>query len=378
MAIAAAMAASCGRPSAEQTRPAPEIRLTLPAENPAGGFIEVVNLPDAVLERLEDANLSAEQWTKVFPVATNAELIGPLMLGTYAIVGRTVRFTPAFPFDPGRAYRVKFDPPAFGPPLWSTVSRRAAVKIPTTVIERVYPSSSVVPENQLRMYIEFSAPMGLRPGLQHVRLYDDRAREIVDPFLPLDAELWNAERTRYTVFFDPGRQKRGILPHARMGRSLTAGRRYVLVVDKEWRDANGLPLKEAFRREFRVGPPDERPLDPATWRITVPRAGTRDPLAVTFPEALDHGLLMRALGVSVPGGTRVPGVAATDTAESRWLFTPRAPWIAGEYQLVALSILEDLAGNQIGRAFEVDAFDRVDDSPQPDVFTRPFRIDSAS
>ena len=97
-----------------------------------------------------------------------------------------------------------------------------------------------------------------------------------DPFLPLDAEFWNDDRTRYTVFFDPGRQKRGIAPIADMGRSLTEGKSYTLVIDAEWRDGNGLPLKQPFRRTFKVGPPDEQPLDPKTWKIDAPAAGTSD------------------------------------------------------------------------------------------------------
>ena len=126
---------------------------------------------------------------------------------------------------------------------------------------------------------------------------------MTDPFLPLDAEFWNDDRTRYTVFFDPGRQKRGIAPIADMGRSLTEGKSYTLVVDAEWRDGNGLPLKQPFRRTFKVGPPDERPLDPKTWTDSRrPRPARSTPLTVAFPEPLDHGLLLRALGVLAPDG----------------------------------------------------------------------------
>jgi hypothetical protein len=32
---------------------------------------------------------------------------------------------------------------------------------------------------------------------------------------------------------------------------------------------------------------------------------------------------------------------------------PSEPWSPGDYTLIALGILEDLAGNRIGRAFEV-------------------------
>ena len=39
--------------------------------------------------------------------------------------------------------------------------------------------------------------------------------------------------------------------------------------------------------------------------------------------------------------------------ETRWRFTPRVAWVAGDHALVALTLLEDPAGNRLGRAFEV-------------------------
>ncbi len=177
------------------------------------------------------------------------------------------------------------------------------------------------------------------------------------------------------MFFDPGRQKRGILPNEEMGRSLVAGRAYTLIVSREWLDADGMPLKEEFRRRFTVGPPDERPLDQHTWRVDRPRAGTRDPLSVTFPEPLDHGLLQRALGVADTNGRILQGEQRVSAQETRWEFVPAAAWRSGDYFLQALTILEDMAGNRIGRAFEVDEFSRVDDSAEQESVTRPFRIE---
>jgi hypothetical protein len=176
------------------------------------------------------------------------------------------------------------------------------------------------------------------------------------------------------VFFDPGRQKRGIAPIAQMGRSLTAGKAYTLVVDAGWRDGNGLPLKDAFRRTFRVGPPDERPLDHKIWELKTPRAGSSDPLVVTFGEPLDHGLLLRALGVTAPGGTPIAGDVSVGNGEVSWTFTPKTPWQAGTHQLVAFAMLEDLAGNRIGRAFEVDQFDRSDRSAEVEKTLIPFSV----
>jgi hypothetical protein len=49
-------------------------------------------------------------------------------------------------------------------------------------------------------------------------------------------------------------------------------------------------------------------------------------------------------------------------------------WRSGSYELLVLSILEDRAGNQIGRAFEVDNFDTVDKGPEPKTVTLPFVV----
>lgn len=358
-----------------------EVRLITPPGN-AKAVIEVGDLPDEVLRHLSASERSREEWANVLRVSVaDGE---PAMLGAYEVTGRTLRFTPMFPFDAGRQYHVAFNPGALtgaapgASRLVTTVGLPAATVEPSTLVATVFPSADVVPENQLRLYIHFSAPMGRKGGLEYIKLVDDSGREVVDPFLPLDAEFWNDDRTRYTVFFDPGRQKRGILPNQQMGRSLERGRRYALVVSREWRDANGLPLKEVFKREFTVGSADERPLDVSAWRIAVPPAGSRDAIVVTFPEPLDHGLLLRALGVASQDGKFLEGDVKIEAAESRWSLTPRASWREGTYQLVAFAMLEDLAGNRIGRAFEVDRFDRADQSPEVERTSIPFQIGSTS
>ncbi|HSC26121.1 MAG TPA: hypothetical protein VLD67_02540 [Vicinamibacterales bacterium] len=377
--LAAGLAGACSGRAADSPP-----RITLRTDTPAP-VVDVTGLPRADLERLAGASLTPEQWIRLLrvEVSSGGETTSavPPVAGSYAIAGEAIRFTPLFPLDPGRQYTVVFDPSRMpgardggtGGRIETVVSRPAEARAPSTHVERVYPTLDVLPENQLRMYIQFSAPMGLRGGLDHVRLLDERGNEVVDPFLPLDAEFWNADRTRYTVFFDPGRVKRGILPNKEMGRALEPGRRYTLVVSSEWSDAYGLPLKSSFAREFRVTSADERPLDTGAWRIEPPDAGSSAPLTVSFPEPLDHGLLMRALGVS-RGGAPLAGEIRVEDAERRWIFTPRDPWGAGDHELVVLSFLEDLAGNRIGRAFEVDAFDRVDKGAEPERHIVPFRV----
>ena len=346
--------------------------------------IDVGGIPPRALSQLATAGWTEEQWQALMKVSVQSTdgAAMPAVTGRYDVAGAILRFTPRFPFDAGRPYVVRFDP-AWLPGVQSApgvtslaavVTLPAIARTPSTVVSQIYPSAHRVPANQLRLYLHFSAPMDWRSGYDYVKLLDDHGQEVPDTFLPLDADFWNADRTRYTVFYDPGRVKRGILPNRQMGRALEAGRRYTLLVKREWRDGHGQPLKEEFRHEFTAARAVERPLAMSDWTLESPPVGTRNALTVTFPAALDHGLLQRALGVA-RDGTPVDGDATIDSGETVWRFTPRAPWQRGGYALVALEFLEDVAGNRIGRAFEVDNFERTDATPQPERFTRPFTIE---
>lgn len=370
-------AAACGR--AVNSPSSPSIKLSSPQSGRA--YVEVTGLSRATLDAVAKASLTTEQWSALLRVAVDDN--APGMLGDYSVAGGALRFTPAFPLDPGRQYRVRFDPgrlPAdsgSGAPLLATVGQPARDDTPSTVVTRVYPTADVVPENLLRMYIEFSGPMGRRSGIEYLKLLDESGREIPGAFLPLDYEFWSPDHTRFTAFFDPGRVKGGILPNQQMGRALRAGHTVTLVIGHDWRDQYGRPLKEDFRRVLRVGPAEEQPLDTTSWRVQAPAAGGRDGLVVTFPRPLDHALLLRALGVRRDDAS-VEGDVTVDQTETRWTFTPKQPWRAGTYQLLALDTLEDVAGNQIGRAFEVDNFDTVDKSPNPKRILIPFTIGSSA
>jgi hypothetical protein len=370
-------AAACGRSSASESNPA--IRLVTPPDG-VFSYVEVTGLAGDALDQLDDRRYTAAEWSAMLRVAVSDE--APAVLGSYEVTGDAVRFTPAFPFDPGRRYHVTFDASRLpggssAEALVAEVGLPAANVEPSTVVARVLPSSEIVPENMLRMYIEFSAPMGRRGGIEHVQLVDDTGRVVQEPFLPFDQEFWSPDRRRFTVFFDPGRVKDGILPNREMGRALEAGRTYTLVVSREWQDDRGAPLREEYRRTLRIGPAQTEAIDPVAWTITAPRASTREPLVVSFRQPLDHGLLMRGLGVRADRAP-VPGVAAVAKGETRWSFTPDTPWRARRYELLALSILEDPAGNQIGRAFEIENTETVDRGPEAQDAVVPFLVRSAS
>jgi hypothetical protein len=386
--IVASSFACAGSPESDPSRFTPTIRLVQTDGRPP--TINVEGLPKPVLDALSDARLSPAQWSALLRVEVDDHETSsgegapalPAVAGEHVATGSAIVFTPMFGLDPGLRYRVTFDPARLpSSPYASAPSVVTTVGLPkidlpsTTVVDRIYPSGETVPENLLRLYVQFSAPMGRKGGLEFIKLLDDRGEAVKDPFLPLDTEFWNGDRTRFTLFLDPGRVKRGLLPNKEVGRSLDLNAKYTLVVSREWPDAQGVPLKADYRRSLRAGPAIERPLDPpARWRLGLPASGSTEPLIVTFAQPLDHGLLMRALGVETAQGAPLAGSSRVEAEETRWLFAPAKPWRAGDYRLVVLRILEDASGNQIGRAFEVDNFQTIDQSPQPERITVGFSV----
>lgn len=355
-AAAVVLTAACGR------TPSPVIAVV---GSPSPGAIEVRGLPAGDLQAISRMLGSHEDWERLLFRVELAESSGTPLAGRYTIEGGSLRFTPMFGFDPGRSFRATLDPlnvpGADASEAWRgqpvafrfDVPARAAER--STTVRQVYPSGGELPQNMLRFYIEFSAPMGRGSALEHIRLVDETGKDVVEPFLPVEAEFWTPDRTRFTLFFDPGRVKRGIKPNRDMGRALVPGRKYALVVDENWRDGREQPLKAAHRHEFTVGPAIDKALNQADWKVlTSPRSGTRGPLIVSFPWPLDHGLLQRSLGV-LHGSAGIEGEVVVSDAETRWSFTPREPWTPGSYSVLALTVLEDPAGNRLGRAFEVTA-----------------------
>jgi hypothetical protein len=218
----------------------------------------------------------------------------------------------------------------------------------------VYPSVSRVPANLLRWYVELSAPMEEGGALEHVRLVDAAGREVAGAFLQLDDELWDPDKRRLTMLFDPGRVKRGIRTNLESGTPLVAGRRYRLVIDGEWRDGRGAGLASGFEHQFEVGAADRHSPDPAQWRITPPASGTRAPLRVAFGESLDHALAARMISVVEGEGRGSAGRAMLSEGDSVWSFVPELPWRPGEHHMRVDATLEDLAGNSVARPFDAD------------------------
>jgi hypothetical protein len=359
--------------------------------NPPGdrrAAFEVTGLQVRALLALAQIPLSPDQWQALFAVSTvppessGAESLPPL-LGSYRVDGGVLRFQPRFPLEPGVVYRARFDPGKLFtapedaqqlPVISATFALPAEPVAATTRVTAVYPGGDVLPENLLKFYLHFSAPMSRGMAYEHVHLRDGTGKAVAFPFVELAEELWDPSGQRLTILFDPGRIKTGLKPREELGPILHPGETYTLVIDRGWSDAAGQPLVADYRKTFRAGPTDSQSPDPAHWKTRVPGPGTRDPLLLTFPEPLDHAMLTRVLAIIDANHQPVSGDVAVEAGETRWRFTPESPWRAGRYQITVDKDLEDLAGNSIGRPFEVDVFDKVERKPVSETVSLPFEV----
>jgi hypothetical protein len=304
----------------------------------------------------------------------------PAMAGKYAIVGDALRFTPAYPLRPGMKYRVRFRLPPPAPEFSPWGDKVIEIAIPAlppgepTKVTAIYPSATVLPENQLRFYLHFSAPMRQGEAYGHVKLLKADGKPVERAFLEIGEELWDTTGTRLTLLFDPGRVKQGLKPREEFGPVIVAGQEYRLVIDKAWRDAEGKPLTAGFEKRFRAGPMSDAALDHKQWKVTSPAAGTRDPLVIRFPHPLDRALLEWTITIESAAGKSVAGEIAVTDEERQWEFRPDQPWPAGEFSLIADTTLEDSAGNNLSRPFEVDVFDKVERQVVAEYVRLPFAI----
>jgi hypothetical protein len=373
------------RPAAgprDDARPAPQPELGSSGERKAPKTVDGVDIaPDGPLVRLKDDSgtsvevvgcttkeldalrkLKADDWPGVF--ALYVERAGKdtkdqtPVLGDYKLAGDVIHFVPRYPLMRGVRYVAIYNRGEVNP-----VVAHFLIPKPSTaaaVVEKVYPTRDTLPENQLKFYLHFSAPMSRGEAYEHITLLSEDGKAVEKPFLTLDQELWDTDCKRFTLFLDPGRIKRGLKPREELGPALAEGKSYTLVIDRTWNDGNGVPLKETYRKTFKVLAPDDTQPTVKTWKLDAPAANTATPLTVTFPKSMDAALAMRVIWVVDSAGKKIPGNVALSKAETCWQFTPETPWKAGKYDLVADTCLEDLAGNSLARPFEVDVFERVD------------------
>lgn len=219
-------------------------------------------------------------------------------------------------------------------------------------VSAVYPTADILPANLLRFYLYFSKPMQREDILSSVYLADVNGNKLEGVFLDNKFDLWSPDNTRLTLLFDPGRVKTGLVAHNAMGRALTPGQQYQLVVDTSAKDAQGCQLATPFVKTFKASDADDELPDVSQWHINHPEIGSRDPLTVKLNGVMDHVSLAYRLRVKDGAGETVAGRIALSNQEQQWIFVPDQPWQIKPYHLMVDPVLEDVAGNRLTGLFD--------------------------
>ncbi len=365
------LAIACASWLAGSSQAQPQLHwITATPNEPELAIVEISGLTAAEVDKCRAHHAAAGSLSRLLSVralpagdaATPDDL--PSMLGQVVWRQDGFRFSPRFPLQPGAVYRAElrlapFQSDGGSRALLAAHQVPAAAQQPSTHVTAVHPSTAQLPANLLKFYLHFSAPMSRGCAPRHVRLLDAKGDAVELPFLELAEELWSPDQTRLTLLLDPGRIKRGLLPQEETGPALAEGQSYTLEIGSDWPDADNQPLIETRRHTFHVVTADTLPPNPSRWKLEPPAASTRAALIVHFDEPMDHALTQRLIAVETESAQSVRGVVTLNERDQHWSFVPEKPWSAEAHRLVINTLLEDLAGNQIGRVFDVDTFEEV-------------------
>jgi len=288
--------------------------------------------------------------------------------GNYTINANEVIFEPFIPFTRGLQYAIYIQHK-----LYSEVDIPKDTTIPRLVA--IYPRSDSLPENLLKIYLEFSQPMVEGHSQEFIHLLDDKGDSLSNSFLFLQSELWNEEGTILSLWFDPGRIKRDLQPNKKLGPPLVYKKHYHLVIDSSWPDQQGTILGRSFTKEIVAIARDSVSPDPDHWKITIPKKGTRQPFVVDAGESLDYFLLLNTINLLDPSGKEIPGQKMILEGETGFSFIPEKPWLQGVYTMQIESRLADLAGNNLNRLFDVDLKNTSPAKPAKDFYIKKWTID---
>lgn len=233
------------------------------------------------LDEKELIDLKAHDLIKIYPAELfeNKKDDLPSMLGEVILEKDTIYFKPRFPFLPNKKYVVE---------IGRENKYTKEIQIPElephqpTFVDNFSPKSNVWPANQLKVYIYFSAPMGLGNIYEHIKLLDENGEEVEKPFLEITPPLWDKHQRRLTLWFDPGRIKRHLSPNENMGPPLEENKNYTLVISQNAADAFGRKLQRDFEKHFATSLNDREKPDPSKWEMIFPKKKGKEKVAILF------------------------------------------------------------------------------------------------
>ncbi|WP_265241042.1 Ig-like domain-containing protein [Muriicola sp. Z0-33] len=272
------------------------------------------------------------------------------VLGEVKQLENGYQFIPVVPFSKGQSYEIRGNGVTLAnfmvaPPLTKELGELAVI----------YPTRDTVPENLLKIYLQFSQPMQqVGEALNFIKVTDETIGEEIVVFLELESELWNKAHDRLTLWLDPGRIKTDLIPNKEKGLPILQGREYTIHISRDWKTAEGQSLKKDYTKKLVVIARDSNKPNPDNWEILPPAAGEKGQLQIIFEEPMDAVLALEALTIKDANGQLVPGDFVLGRYEKRILFKPVNNWNKEEYKILIEAKLEDNAGNNLNRLFDTD------------------------
>lgn len=304
------------------------------------GCVQLEEIP------LDDASKESLQ---VFLLEQSIDRPSLPIVGDWIREKTTIYFCPLIPFNNTLTYQAQY------PNLPNFTFKPTATQHATaTELIHIYPSLTQLPENVLKLYLHFSAPMSEGNAYQFLTLKKENGEIVESPFLELQPLLWNEDRTRLTIWFDPGRVKRELLRNQKLGAPLEEDTHYTLSISKDWKDANGYSLDKEYTKKIEVIAADRKSPEYTDWQVTLPKANTKAPLAIHFGEPLDHALALKSLSIHTKDGHPVEGKVTLGDFEKEWQFIPTSNWIPTTYHIKIRAALEDVVGNNLNRLFDTN------------------------
>jgi hypothetical protein len=291
------------------------------------------------------------------------------VLGSFAHSSNEIRFEPLVPLTNGLRYEIIRGDSVLARieiPMGNTGSSPSLLTI--------YPTADKLPENLLKVYLKFSEPMVEGNSLRHIFLLKDGKDTMKGTFLDLQPELWNNDGTVLTLWLDPGRIKRDLIPNKELGTPLVAGTLYTLQISDSWKSKKGISLSKTYTKNFATVGRDEVSPDISNWKIVVPKLNTSSPLEIQFYESLDQFILEEGTHVVDLNNKRLEGIWQTSSQEQTLKFIPQKPWNDGTYIVQFERRLEDLAGNNLDRPFDRNLDEMERPVEKKEFFLKEFEV----
>ncbi len=293
------------------------------------------------------------------------------VIGVIVSLKGTHSFSPVVPFTSGQTYTLR--------------KKNTVVLASFTIPEReqtesaellaIYPRLDTVPENLLKMYFEFEQPMqDVGNALDFIRVTNETDRMEIKPFLRLESELWNKERTLLTLWLDPGRIKTGLIPNKERGLPLTMGKSYTVAIDSSWKSIEGVPLNQGYSKKFYVGLRDNKQPKVNEWQLRLREENGVKMLLVDFMEPMDAFLATETIRIYDAEDKPLMGQFKLLKSQRELSFVPDVEWQRSEIEIRIESRLEDLAGNNLNRLFDTDLKKDPNQKTPKAVFSIPFEV----